>query len=102
MLGGEALDRRDVQVVVVIVRDQHDVDRRQILERQAGPRDPARAGERQRARALRPVGIGQDVHAVELEQQRRMAHQVTVAAPRLSRIAGRSLATDGKLAVRAG
>ncbi len=26
--------------------------------------------------------------------------QVTVAAPRLSRIAGRSLATDGKLAVR--
>ena len=73
MLGGEPLDRRDVQVVVVIVRDQDDVDRRQILEREAGRRDPARAGERHGLARSDQLRIGQDVDAVELDQQGRVA-----------------------------
>ena len=70
---GQPLHRGLVQVVVVIVRDQHDVDGRQILEAHAGRRHPLGAGERQRAGALRPLRIGEDVHAGELDQQRRVA-----------------------------
>ena len=70
----EAPDRLGVQVVVVVVRDDDEVDRRQVLEPDAGRHDPARPGERQRARPLRPLGIGQEAHPVQLDQHGRVPH----------------------------
>ena len=73
MGAGEARDGRDVEVVVVIVRDEHDVDRRQVLELEAGRSHTLRTGEPDGARARRPLRVGQDVHPVELDQERRVA-----------------------------
>src|SRR2546422_4622062 len=56
-------------MVVVVVRDQHRVDRRQVLEAQAGRHEAARARERHGAGPPRPDGIGQQIHAVELEEE---------------------------------
>ena len=72
VLARETRDSAGVQVVVVVVRDQHEIDARQLVERHAGRRvaadpDPSPEG----ARAVPPVGIGQEVHAVELDQERR-------------------------------
>ena len=47
-------ERRDVEMVVVIVGDQHEVDRRQILEGDAGRVHPLRPGEAERAGRARP------------------------------------------------
>ena len=73
MRDGQPANGRHIEMIVVIVRDDHDVHRRQILECQRGRREPLRARERERARALRPLRIREDVHAVELNQQRGMA-----------------------------
>ena len=91
---GERMDRRVVQVVVVIVRDQHRVHRRQIPQahrnrlKALGPDQP------ERRRALAPDGVGQHAHAIDLDQHRRMTepgHSQAAggrALPRRARIEG--------------
>ena len=70
---GEPLDGRHVEMVVVVVRDEDDVDWRQVLEREAGRGHALGTGEPDGARAIRPLRIGQNVHPVQLDQQRRVA-----------------------------
>src|SRR5205807_42120 len=63
---------RHVHVVVMIVADQDEIDRRQILE--ANPRRtmPPRTNERNRRNALRPNRISEDVDAVHLNERGRV------------------------------
>jgi hypothetical protein len=55
-------------MVVVIVRDQHRVDRRQIVEGDGRLVRPPRPGEAERADPLRPDRIDQEVEATDLEE----------------------------------
>ena len=59
----ERPQRAQVAVVVVIVAEQHDRDRRQVVETHRRRADPARADERQRAGAFRVHRIGQQIAA---------------------------------------
>ena len=71
-LRGQREDGRAVEVVVMVVRDQHDVDVRQVAKRD-GQRDaPLWPCERHRRCARRELRIGQHVEARDLDQQRRM------------------------------
>ncbi len=70
---GEASERRDVHVVLVVVRDENRVDPRQLLEQQARRPSPPDADARDGA--LRPGRIGQDVDAVELDEQGGVVHE---------------------------
>ena len=70
---GERADGRVVEVVVVIVRDDHQVERRQRLERHRHRLEALRAGEPQRRGARSPHRIGQHAHAVDLDQHRRVS-----------------------------
>ena len=49
------LHRAHVQVIVVIVRDQHRVERRQSIERQKGEGESAEGPRASRARRARPT-----------------------------------------------
>ncbi len=69
----QPLQRREVEVVVVIVADQHHVDRRQVGEGDARLVDPLRPGEGEWRGAVRPHRIGQDVQPGRLDQQRGVA-----------------------------
>ena len=69
MRGGEPRQRRDIEMIVVAVRHQHDVDRRQVGKRDAGIVDPLRPDEAERRRALRPDRIEQDIEARGLDQK---------------------------------
>ncbi|MCY1295228.1 hypothetical protein D9M70_445580 [compost metagenome] len=60
-------------MVVVVVGDEHDVDRRQIVKLDAGGVVALRSGKGERAGATRPDGVGENVHAVHLDEQRRVA-----------------------------
>jgi hypothetical protein len=62
-----------VEVVVVVVRDHHDVDRRQILQGDARRLFAPRAEEAHRRGAVAEDRIGQDVEAARLHQHGRMA-----------------------------
>jgi hypothetical protein len=68
----QATDRRIIEMVVVIVRLQNDVDRRQVVER--NPRRHPAPGSREtdRRRALTPHRIDEHVHAADLNQEARM------------------------------
>jgi hypothetical protein len=63
-----------VEVVVVVVREHHEVDRRQRVERDARGRVAPRAGERHRRGALAPHRVGEHVPAAELQQEGGVAH----------------------------
>ena len=71
----EPRDGRPVEMVVMVVGDQHRVDGRQVGEGDARRVDPLRAGEAHRARPLGVDRIDQDVAARHLEQVARMADQ---------------------------
>ena len=60
-------------MVVVIVADQHEVDRRQLGKGDARRVDALRPGEGEGRDALRPDRVGQDVEPGRLDQQRGMA-----------------------------
>src|SRR5262245_22951799 len=60
-------------MIVVVVRDEHDVDRRQRVEVEPGRHETARTDPLKRRRAVAPHGIGQDVERTELQKYRRMA-----------------------------
>ena len=61
-----------VEMIVVIVRDQHDVDARQLGDVDRQRHDPLRAREAERRRALGEHRIEQDVLAGEPDEHRRM------------------------------
>ena len=66
---GQAAHGGLVEMVVVIVRDQDEVDGRQVVERDAGRRVAVHADESaEGAAALGPGRIGEERHAVELDQ----------------------------------
>jgi hypothetical protein len=65
--------RIGVEVVVVVVRDQHEIDLRHRLQCEGRRRDALRARPLQRRRALRPPRIGEDVEPRHLHQQRGVA-----------------------------
>lgn len=58
-----------IEVVVVIVRDQHQVDRRQRLKRQARVAHAPRADVPQRTDALGVHRVGEDIEAGQLDQK---------------------------------
>ena len=61
-----------VEVVVVIVREQHDVERRQAIERQRGIHDASRPRPLNGERALTEHRIGEHIEPAELEEHGRM------------------------------
>jgi hypothetical protein len=71
--GGQARQRRHIEVIVMAVRHQHRIDRRQGVERDAGVVDPLRPGEADRRGALRPYRIEQQVEPCGLDEEARMA-----------------------------
>jgi len=72
MHAGESANGRQIEMIVAVVRYEDEVDRGQVLEAQAWRREAPRTGERDGAGAVRPVGIGQDVDPVKLDQERRV------------------------------
>ena len=62
-------------MVVMAMRDKHDVDMRQGLEGDAGIVVPAGAGERERRHPLRPYGVDEDVEPSGLDQPAGMADE---------------------------
>ncbi len=69
---GQPADRAGVQMVIVIVAEQYDIDRRQILPPNPRRAQSSRTGPRNGACSLRPDRVRQDVHAVLLQQHRRV------------------------------
>ncbi len=69
----QAGQRFDVEMVVMVMRDQHRIDRRQRLERDAGRVDPLGAEKRQRARTLGIDRVDQDVEPGNLVEERGVA-----------------------------
>ena len=69
----DAGQRLDVEMVVVVVRDQHDVDARQVRKGDAGLVDALGADEGQRARTLRIHRVDQQVEARDLVEERGVA-----------------------------
>ncbi len=70
--GPEPLHGVEIQVIEMVVRDDHEVNRRQVLEREARRLEPPRPRPRDRARARAPVRIREQVDPVELQQDRRV------------------------------
>ena len=68
----EAIQRRKIQVVIMVVGHQHDVNRRQVFKANAGGVAPPGTGPGDRAAAFGPDGVGQDVEAVHLDEKRRV------------------------------
>ena len=64
-----------VQMVIVIVAEEHDIDAGEILPSHARFAQAPRAGPGHRTCALRPDRIGQDVDAVSLKQHGGMVDQ---------------------------
>src|SRR5262245_24796576 len=70
----EALHRPIVEVVIVIVREQDDVDRGEIVKRN-GRRHPAtRPGKANRRGPLAPHRVREDVDPTDLDEERRVPH----------------------------
>ena len=72
-------------MVVMVVRDQHRMDRRQIFESDARCIDALRACEGDRARPLRKHRVGEDVEPRHLDQERGMADERRAQALHLGR-----------------
>ena len=68
----ERADRIDVEMIVVIVRLQDQIDRRQRGERESWRHETARSGERNRRDAIREDGIGEHVEAADLDEETRV------------------------------
>src|SRR5471032_364671 len=76
---GERANRVSVVMVVVVVRLEHEIDRRQRVERDSGRLKPARSRESHGRRALREHGIGEDVQTADLNEQTRVPDPRDVA-----------------------
>jgi hypothetical protein len=71
----EPRQRGDVHVVVVVVRDEDGVERRQVAKRDAGRRGALRAQNPERTRPLGPNRIEQKIDALGLNQKAGMADE---------------------------
>ncbi len=60
--------RRHIEMIVMVVADQNQIDRRKVLESNARWAMPSRSGKWEWRDALRPDRIGQDVDSIELQQ----------------------------------
>jgi hypothetical protein len=69
----QAANARQIHVVVVVVADQHGVDARQLVEREAGRPHPLRPGPLHRAGAPGKERVGEDVEPADLDQRGRLA-----------------------------
>jgi len=69
---GQGTQGRQIEVVIVIVGDDHEVDRRQVLQRHPRRHEAPGAQEGDRARRLGPDRIGQEGHVIHLHEQGRM------------------------------
>ena len=65
-------ERLNVQVVVMVMADENDINRRQMFKLQSGRAMSLRADPTNRAGALRPDRVGQDVDALHLNKHRCM------------------------------
>ena len=65
-------DRRIVEVIVVVVRDDHEIERWQRVQRDRHGLEALRAREPRRRGAQPPDRIGEHAQAVDLDQHRRM------------------------------
>jgi hypothetical protein len=70
-----ARERAEVHVVVVAVADEDRVDGRQVVEGDARRSVSHRPSKRQRAGALRPNRVEEDIEAVDLDQETRMTDE---------------------------
>ena len=73
MLAGETLEGAEIHMVVVIMGDQHDINRRQIGEGNARLVDPPRAEQAERAGTAGPDRIDQQVQPGQLNKKTGMA-----------------------------
>ncbi len=71
---GQRLDRGHVQVVVVVVRDDDDVDRAERGQRQGHRVQALGSGERERGAAVAPDRVEEDPVAVDLREHAGVAH----------------------------
>jgi len=65
----ELRQRRDIQMVIVIVAEENNVDPRQRLPCHAGITNPLRPRPTDRTRAFRPDRVGEDGDAADLNQE---------------------------------
>src|SRR5467141_834454 len=70
----QASHRIGVEMVVVVVRLHHDIQRGQVVERDPWRHPAARAGKWNRRCALAPHGVGENVETVELDEQARVSN----------------------------
>lgn len=70
----QLLQRRDVEMVIVIVTNQNAVNRGQIFDTKTGSAVPLRTRKLDRACAPRPNRIGQEIQSLRLQQDRGMIH----------------------------
>ena len=101
----EAPQRPQVHVVVVIVADHDEIDRRQVLEADPRRSMPLRPDPGDGANTLRPDGVGEDVQAVHLDQHRRVIDEgdaEVAAGDTCRRDVGRDLLPLGPVPTPAG
>lgn len=72
---GQTSERTAIEMVVVVVAQQHDRDFRKIVEAHRRLTHAPRAEDAERSRVLRVDGIGQDVAGRRLNQARRVADE---------------------------
>ena len=75
----------EIQMIVVVVAEEHDIDAGKIVEPHAWRAAAARTDPGERTGPLRPDGIGQDVEAALLEQHSGMVDERDVEGSRLPR-----------------
>src|SRR5580698_657536 len=73
--GGNAAQSGDVEMIVVVVALQDQVDSGKLIEMDSGGAVARRTDPRERAGAMRPDGIAEDVEAFELDQERGMSDE---------------------------
>src|SRR5215469_1127126 len=66
--------RRDIEMIVMRVAEKHRIDRRQVIEVDAGLGHPLRAHEREGTCSLRPNRISEDIHTRHLNQRGCVSH----------------------------
>ncbi|MNL64903.1 hypothetical protein D3C87_1891720 [compost metagenome] len=65
----QPFQRGEIEVIIVIMGNDHDVDGRQVFKGDAGRDDASGAYEGKRTGALRPDRVGQNIEAADLDQQ---------------------------------